>query len=105
MLPVGKHNIQPWAAEHATPWPRLPWPKCFIIGVEQIVKGRIENTICRRVRTQQHRLEKPGGMPKMPFGGTGIRHGLDALVFGAQCGRQAQGVRPNLPVSQPNAFY
>ena len=33
---------------------------------------------------EQELLEEPGGMGAMPFGRTGVRHGLDRLVLGAQ---------------------
>ena len=46
--------------------------------------ARIQRLVTRRMGLQHQRLKKPGAVRQMPFGGTGIGHRLQRLVFGAQ---------------------
>ena len=53
----------------------------FVVGIEEILVGRIERTIGRQVGPQHEGFEEPRGMREMPLGRAGIRHRLHGLVF------------------------
>ncbi len=55
---------------------RMAGANCFVIGVEEERIARLELSILRVVRHQDHGLEKPGRMRQVPLRRTRIRHGL-----------------------------
>src|SRR5690348_16729323 len=54
-----------------------PWmtrARTFVIGIEEIAVGAIQDAIGRRKRCQQKLLEKPAGMRAVPLGWRNIAH-------------------------------
>ena len=60
----------------------------------------VEGPQARHMRRQHHGLEEPAGVGQVPFGGAGIGHGLDALVFGGERVRQRQAMGAHLRIAQ-----
>ncbi|MPN04022.1 hypothetical protein SDC9_151258 [bioreactor metagenome] len=53
----------------------------LVIGVEQHAKTAVKSLMPWLVHGQYKGFEEPAGMGQMPFGRTGVRHGLHAGVF------------------------
>ena len=56
----------------------------IIIGIEEIGVLRNFGAITRKEFFQDKRLEKPGGMSKVPFGWADVRHRLHDTIFGLE---------------------
>ena len=63
--------------------PPDPLAQGLIVGVEQLLKPRIDRLVFR-IGRQDHRLEKPAGVRQMPFAGAAIRHRLGRQILGRQ---------------------
>src|ERR1700680_1759052 len=79
--------------ELAASRPRVPGPGGHVIGVEEICKPLIEDSISREMRTEQELLEKPCRMRAVPFCGARIGHRLHHLILGAKWRGPALGLR------------
>ena len=65
--------------------PRLPGARCLVVGIEAVGEAVIERCDSpARCGLQHERLEEPGGVRQVPFGGAGVVHRLDDLVLRAQ---------------------
>ena len=88
---VGQHGGQRRPRQQAALRPRMLAPHALVVGVEEHAKRRVERAKALLVPLQDEGLEKPAGMRQVPFGGTGVRHGLHAAVLGRQRPRQRLG--------------
>ena len=59
----------------------------------------VEDAKAWLVLRQPKVLEEPGGVPKMPLGGAGVRHTLDDVVLDLQVRAQLQRPVADLPVT------
>ena len=84
MRAVGEDAIAGRPREEPAHSPRLAGPMRFIIGVEAIVEGRIEQVILLEIQGENESLEEPGRMRQMPFRRAGVVHRLDGHVLGAK---------------------
>lgn len=81
--------------QHAAAGAGMPVTFGLVVGVEEIAELRVEGPVAGLELLQDEGLEEPGRMRQMPFGGTGVFHGLHHLVFRRQVGHQClrQGAR------------
>ena len=63
---------------------RMARPDRFVIGIEQIIEGRVEFFVIRGAGLENERLEKPCDVGEVPFGRADIRHRLNLLVLDRQ---------------------
>ena len=95
--PVGGHVVRGRPGDHAAGEARVPCADGFVVGVEQVAELAAERLVAVRMGQQHELLEEPGGVGAVPFGGAGVRHGLDALVLGRQVLAQPFGVVADRP--------
>jgi hypothetical protein len=89
MLPIGRDLVGARTRQQAALGPRVTRAGRDVVGVEQERKIVVEDLIILEMRHQHKLLEEPGRVGAMPFGRTGVRHGLDHLVFGRKQRRAA----------------
>ena len=75
--------------------PRERLADAVVVGVEEMLVGRMKWPVAFQVRREQKRLEKPAGVGQMPFRRAGILHGLDAEVFGLERAGERFTLRPH----------
>jgi hypothetical protein len=81
---VGHDLIDPGPGDQAALRSRMPGANAFVVRVEEIIVGRIEDAVAPRIRPQHEGLEEPGRVGEMPLGGADVGHGLHGLVFRRQ---------------------
>jgi hypothetical protein len=84
---VVAHFVQRGAGQQAALRAGVHRPHGLVVGVEQVMPFRPRRAI-GRIAAQHELLEEPGGVRKVPFAGTGVRHRLDLHVLGAESGAQ-----------------
>src|SRR5260370_10790357 len=62
----------------------------IIIGIEEVGVLRNFGAITRKEFLQDKRLEKPGGVGKVPFGWADVRHRLHDTIFGLEIRAEAR---------------
>src|ERR1700751_3927591 len=92
MAAVGSDLFSTRPGEMATLVAGMPGAGTDVIRVEQISVVGMERLVSRPILAKQELLEKPGRMGAVPFRGTGVRHGLDQLIFGGKRGGPAFGL-------------
>ena len=92
----GQHLRDRGSAQQAPLGPGMAGADAVVIGVEQVAPAAIGRLVALQVRLQQERLEEPGGVGQMPFGGARIRHPLQAEVLALESLDQAFAVLPHL---------
>ena len=97
VAPKMQDFIEARAREKPALGARLSWPCRLVVGIKAVGEALIEAAEANKVRLEHEGLEEPGRVGKMPLRGTGIIHGLDDLVFGAQGLRECAGEPPRLP--------
>ncbi|MCY1400822.1 hypothetical protein D9M71_159250 [compost metagenome] len=95
MLAVVQHLAHARTGHQPALRPGMARADGFVIGVEQVSKGRIERAVANDIFSQHKRLEEPGDMRHVPLGGAGIGHGLHDHVLRAERCRQALGAAAN----------
>ena len=79
---IGEHLRRGGAGDQTALGARVPLAHRLVIGVEQVGVPVVERRISRQRWGEQKHLEEPGRVRQMPFGGTGVGHGLDLLILG-----------------------
>ncbi len=96
MSAKGQNLFERRPGEQAALRARVARADGFVIRVEEIAEGRIEHAVARQMRREDELLEKPGGVRQMPFGRTGVGHGLHGAVGIAQPLHQRHAARASV---------
>ena len=99
MVTVSEYFSQRRSRQQATLGPWVHVASRVVIGVEQVMKPRMEFFVIGQVRAQDKLLEKPARMGQMPFRRADIGHALDDRVLGRQWFDQFLGLAADLPIS------
>ena len=78
---IGLHFVQARTRKNVAQSSQWTVANRVVVGIEKIAERWMERTIVRHILRQKKSLEEPGGVRQVPFGGAGIRHGLQAVVF------------------------
>src|SRR5947209_5160210 len=76
--------------------------KLLVIRIKKLLIAFIEGTIAGNVRSENESFKKPGRMCEMPLRRTGVRHGLQHVIFSGKGLRQSQSLITNylVPVAE-----
>ena len=99
VLAQGMYLTQRGTGQQAALRPGMPRTQRLVVGIEQLSEAPVERLVADSKWLQDDGFEKPAGMCKMPLCRAGVRHRLDALVFGRQWCGENQAVRAHLPVT------
>ena len=92
-LAVGADRGRVRAGEQAAGRAWMAFADGLIVGVEQYLKAWVMRAVARDEGHRDEGLEEPGGVGAVPLRRACIGHGLHALVFWREAGRQHFGVR------------
>ena len=81
LRPVGKYILQRRTADQTAFGARILISDAVVIAVEQDAKTAVERLKAGLEPLQNEGFKKPGQVRQMPFGRTGVRHGLELAVF------------------------
>src|SRR6516165_2351247 len=84
MVTIGIDLFQAWARQDMAQRSQRPVTDCVVIRIEKIAKCGMKYAIASKMFVENKRLEKPSGVRQVPLGGTGIRHGLQAMILNRQ---------------------
>src|SRR5215213_1319860 len=92
MPAIGGDFVGAGAGQVAALMPGVPRSGADIIGVEQKGVVGMKGSVAPTMFAEQELLEEPGGVGTVPFGGAGVRHRLDQLIFSGERGGAALGL-------------
>ena len=96
LRPVGHDFLQRGTPNQAVFRARILVAHAVVKTIEEDAKARIERLETGLELFQHEGFKKPAQVRQMPFGRTGIRHGLELAIFGAQRLNKPLGLHTNL---------
>src|SRR5262245_35707342 len=75
-------RLERWPRQEAPRRARYPLAHGLVVRVEEESETLVERPVTSIGRGEHEGLEEPGGVRQVPFGGAGVGHGLQLLIFG-----------------------